>query len=238
MASGIARALHTPSRPASAALVAAVLAAVVASACGLGTTSPVTQGPSEGASSPPASASGGPTPTVSPAPTAVPLGSPSTTPGSSPGESPLPTPASSGDAAVAACFGSADTKGFFGSFADAVDWPVYCAVLPSGWSVVSGTFHLGNGGTLSIQYRRKADDARLTLDEGSYCTVATGCVPSGTAAGPVTVGGMDGHLIATDGGGYAAIVASGEQPSWRLTSTGLDQATFTDLAGALFLIER
>ncbi len=151
-----------------------------------------------------------------------------------------PTPAAESPGTVggptSTCFGSSDTKGFFGSFAQSVSWPVYCAVLPSGWSVVQGTYRLKDGGRLTISYRRRADDARVVLDEGALCLDGTGCVPSGSDAGTIPFGDRQADLVAT-GSDYAAVVDRGENPSWLLTSSGLSEADFAAIAADLHLID-
>lgn len=173
--------------------------------------------------SPSPSDSSGPSPTGSIGPSADP------TPSGSAG----PSPTAPSTASV--CSGAKDTPDFYESFAGAVNFPVYCAVLPAGWSLVAGTYHLANGGHITISFRRRADSATFELDEGSFCADNSGCVPSGTAAGSGPFGDLSGSLVQTSSG-FALVVAKGEKPSWLATGNGLDQASFLALTAALHAI--
>ncbi|MFI5200285.1 MAG: hypothetical protein ACHQXL_07925, partial [Candidatus Limnocylindrales bacterium] len=108
-------------------------------------------------------------------------------------------------------------------------------VLPAGWSLVSGTYRLAGGGHITIQFRRRSDNATFELDEGSFCADDSGCVPAGSAAGSGPFGDLTGELVQTSSG-YAVVVARGEKPSWLAVGGGLDQATFTALTGALHAV--
>jgi hypothetical protein len=212
---------------------------LVLAGCGLGTASsapsaafsasPVqslspTVGPTtSSADSPGPTDSTGPSPSDSTEPSAV----------ATPSGSPEPAPSPSGAASV--CSGAKDTPDFYESFANSVNFPVYCAVLPAGWSLVSGTYRLANGGHITINFRRKADSATFELDEGSFCADNSGCVPSGTAAGSGPYGDLSGSLVQT-ATGFALVVAKGEKPSWLAIGNGLDQATFVALTAALHAI--
>jgi hypothetical protein len=230
----------TPRRPLTAGTVrfSLLLAAglLVGSGCGLGTsttglpsTGQDSQAPSVGPSSGPtasASSEPGPTGSVEPSPTQS----------SEPSELPTPTPtdepSASPSSAASICSGAKDTPDFYESFAGSVSFPVYCAVLPAGWSLVSGTYRLANGGRITINFRRKADGATFELDEGSFCTDGSGCVPSGSAAGSGSFGDLSGDLVQT-ATGFALVVAKGEKPSWLAIGNGLDQAAFLALTAAL-----
>ena len=177
----------------------------------------------------PASPSPAPTDSTGPTPTDATLPSD----GPTPSDSAAPSPEASSPAAV--CSGAKDTPDFYESFAGSVNFPVYCAVLPAGWSLVSGTYRLANGGHITISFRRKADSATFQLDEGSFCADTSGCVPSGTASGSGSFGDLSGGLVQTSSG-FALVVAKGEKPSWLATTNGLDQATFLALTAALHAI--
>jgi hypothetical protein len=210
-----------------------LLALALSSACG-GTT--VTAGPSlPGGQSAAPSTPPGTEPTAS-------------APASSPGEaSPAPgsaTPSSStGPAAAspsapltgaAGCSGNHDNRVFFDAIAGQVTWNVYCAVLPDGWFVQTGSFSLRNGGRMTITYRGPGG-ALLTLEEGNVCEgQANGCPPSGQQIGPASFGDQAGLLLRLDSAaGYAINVDPGSFPSWSATGAGLDEAAFTALAAAL-----
>jgi hypothetical protein len=218
-------------------------AALVLAGCGLGTAStapsgasPASLGPSlspsltlnvEPTSSDPVSP--GPSDSSGPSPTD------STEPSADPAPSGSAGPSPTAPSAASVCSGAKDTPDFYESFAGAVNFPVYCAVLPAGWSLVSGTYHLANGGHITISFRRRADSATFELDEGSFCADSSGCVPSGTAAGSGPYGDLSGSLVQTSSG-FVLVVAKGEKPSWLAIGNGLDQATFLALTAALHAI--
>ncbi len=187
------------------------------------------------------SAAGSESPAASPgdSPSTGPLESPSTgptePPTDQPSESPgiLPTPTAGG---TGACLGSTDTRDFFASFAQSVSWPVYCAVLPKGWSVEKGTYRLKNGGRLTITYRRRADSARVVLDEGTVCLDASPCVPAGTSLGSAPFGDRQADLSST-GGGFAAVVDATENPAWLLTANGLTEKDLRTITADLHLLD-
>jgi hypothetical protein len=135
------------------------------------------------------------------------------------------------------CLGSTETRDFFASFAQAVSWPVYCAVLPKGWSVEKGTYRLGNGGRLTISYRRRADGARIVLDEGAVCAETNPCVGPGSDLGTTEFSDRQADLSST-ASGLAAVVDEAENPAWLLTGTGLGQGDFASIAAKLHLIDQ
>lgn len=221
---------------------AAFLAASVA-ACGATTDTPPSQpspsalessqlpSPSEEASVPAspvesASASAGQTASSEPAPTPTPTA----------------TSAHGPDQGAAACFGSADTRDFFVAIAEAVAWPVYCAVLPSTWAVDLGvgrnTYALANGGRMVIGYHDNTG-AHLELREGHWCTDSpTACAPSAQDLGDIAIGDLDGTIVDLGGSnGYAVYVAPGQVPSWTFTGTGMSEASFRSIVGALSLVD-
>ncbi len=210
---------------------------------GLGSTGP-SQGsslvPSEAPSEPPSESPGSSgeasqAPSAGPVESSGPLPSSSVSPSSAPTPSSAPAPSPSPAGAADVCSGAKDTPDFYQSFASSVNFPVYCAVLPSSWSLVSGTYRLANGGRITIQFRRRSDNATFELDEGSFCTDGSGCVPAGSAAGSGPFGDLTGDLVQTSNG-YALVVAKGEKPSWLAVGTGLDQPTFVALTAALVAI--
>jgi hypothetical protein len=150
----------------------------------------------------------------------------------SPAASESGAPASTGPGAAAACSGTDKNREFFQSAATAVKWTVYCAVLPTGWFVDSGTYRSSGGGWLQIAYKGPGG-ARLELREGAFCTTPDGCVPAGTDAGSASLGDRSGTLVKLDSGGWAVVVDRGQPISWLAVGTGMDQATFQRLAGAL-----
>jgi hypothetical protein len=185
---------------------------------------PSPAGAASAGASPDDSPSIGPMASVSAAPTDRPSGSPGT----------VPTPTAGG---TGACLGSTDTRDFFASFAQSVSWPVYCAVLPKGWSVEKGNYRLKNGGRLTITYRRRADSARVVLDEGTVCVDTSPCVPAGTSLGIAPFGDRQAELRST-GGGLAAVVDASENPAWLLTASGLTEKDFRTITTNLHLLDQ
>jgi hypothetical protein len=168
-------------------------------------------------------------------------------PSEAPSEEPLPTdepvatatpqdepsPAGSADPGpAAACSGSDENRDFYRAAAAALDWTVYCAVLPKGWFVGSGQYRQAGGGWVEIAYRGPSG-ARLELHEGAFCSAGDGCVPAGTDAGDAAFGDKAGTFVALDDGGWAVVVDRGEPISWLAVGTGLDEAAFRDIASDL-----
>ncbi len=223
-----------------AGLLVAALAVAVA-ACGAAIPPPASQG-----ASPPASldaASPLPSPTdltvasTSPSPGGTP--EPGVTPAASPvatSASPTPIlPPTPGPAA--GCTGSEDNRDFYAAVAEAVDWAVYCPVLPTGWFVDSGSYRLADGGTMHIVYRGPAS-GRFELHEGAFCQDADGCVPDGTATGAATLGDRDGILVAADDGSWALVVDRGKAISWLALGGGIGEAAFREHAAAALVVGR
>ena len=175
-----------------------------------------------------------PAATDDPAPTDDPAATDDPAPTDDPAatDEPEPTDSPSTEPSTAdACSGSDANREFFDSIARAVDWPVLCGVLPRGWFVDEGKYRLGSGGWLRIGYKGPGG-ASLWLYQGAACTVNGGCSPTGTNLGVTALGPLEGTLFETSDG-FAILAAPGENPSWYLTTSGLDQATTVRLAGAL-----
>lgn len=143
------------------------------------------------------------------------------------------------DGTASACSGSSQTKDFFTAIAEAVQWPVYCAALPSGWSVDRGsgnTYALANGGRMVIGYHSNAG-LHLELREGHWCTdSASACSPHDQDLGPIAIGDLQGELMTLGSGAFVLYVAPGESPSWTITGTGMDEGAFRNLVGDLALV--
>lgn len=144
-----------------------------------------------------------------------------------PGE---PVPATS-------CSGLPQNQDFYAGAAGGLEWQVYCAVLPEGWYVETGSYRLGKGGTLRISYLGPAN-GRIELREGAICAVEDACAPVGTAGPPARFGDRDATFLTLDGGGYAIAADPGAALSWVLYATNLDEATVRDLGAALLPVAR
>jgi hypothetical protein len=215
-----------------------VLVAVLAVGC-IGADQ-ATDEPSLTPTSTPGAASSEPTvePTESEAATPTPVATEDVTPvptATPPDASPTPSP-TGGAASGNACTGNDSNRTFFSQVAAAVDWPVYCAVLPARWSVDSGQYRLAGGGWMRIAYTGPGG-ARLELAEGAFCDDPEGCVPLGPDAGQAAFGDMTGTLIAGDDGRDAVVVDRGAPRSWVATGIGIDTETFKQFAAALLRVE-
>jgi len=215
--------------------VLVALAAVVA-ACGGG------PGPSSPASETPAGGSA--PPSVAPASAAVesiPAGTPAasedlpTQPPDSeaPPESAAPSdsPGTAGGSA-AACTGTDNNRDFYADAANALAFDVYCPVLPRGWFVDKGEYHLSSGGILQISYRGP-DGATIELVERGPCQPGDDCLPSGTSEGPVLFGDRPAALVALGDGGWMVVAEAATDGNWWITGNGLDEAALTKIASDL-----
>jgi hypothetical protein len=136
---------------------------------------------------------------------------------------------------ASACAGNDDNRDFYASFAEAVEWDVYCPTLPDGWFVENGTYRLSGGAWMEIVYRGPGG-ARFGLQEGAFCREDGDCVPDGTDVGAAAFGDREGTLVAAGDGSWAISVDRGLNPSWLATGSGLDEAAFRGHAEALALV--
>ena len=211
----------TRPRPGRATRLVAMLGiAVLVAACGATQTSqpPASGSPaaSQASAEPAASPSG--TDTASAAPSAGSDGSPSPQ-GSA---SPLPSAdASARPGSADACSGTAENRDFYAALAASVAWDVYCAALPQGWFVESGSYRLSNGGQLSITYKGPGG-ARLAVREGGYCAGHPDCIPAGTDAGAARFGDRDARLLDIGNGSWLVVVVPTADVGWQAVGTGMD----------------
>jgi hypothetical protein len=167
-----------------------------------------------------------------------------------PAETPVPTPTDPPDSlppipetprpsvtpgTAAGCTGEERHQDFYADIAAAVDWDVYCAVLPDGWYFEAGNYQLRDGGRMAASYRGPAG-AVLELQEGAFCPDGTGCVPAGVDAGGASLGDRDATLVIADDGVLAIVADRGAAVSWLAVGRGLDEARFTGLAAALLRV--
>jgi hypothetical protein len=211
--------------------LAAVLALAVLVGCV--PTSRPTAAPSEPTGAAEASPSDS-IPSSEPSLAVEPSDEPTLTPTETASDAPVePSPSgSAGPGAAAACSGSDKNREFFEAAAAALDWTVYCAVLPSGWFVDTGGYRQAGGGRLEITYRGPGG-ARLELHEGAFCPDAGSCVPTGTESGDAALGDQTGTLIATDDGGWAIVVDRDAPISWLAVGTGINENAFRAIADGL-----
>ena len=137
----------------------------------------------------------------------------------------------------AACSGSDANREFFRQAAASMDWSVYCASLPDGWFLESGTYRLADGGRLEVTYRGPGD-AHLAIVEGFACagSEVDACAPRDALTGPARLGDRDGELGRL-ANGLVLDLDRGRSPSWRVTGLGLSEEAFRDLCAALVIVE-
>ena len=154
-----------------------------------------------------------------------------------PSEEPAESDEASGEpGAAATCTGSDDNRAFFEGIARAADWPVLCGVLPAGWFVSQGSYRLANGGKLLISYKGPGG-ATIALSQGAFCGDDDGCVPDGSELGGAALGPLEATLYET-ADGFGIIAAPAENPSWLMTTEGLDRESAVSLAAALAEVGR
>jgi hypothetical protein len=174
---------------------------------------------------------------VTPPPTPTPAATPSPT--ATPTPTPTPTPAPSPTSAAAACTGTADNKAFFAKAAGAMNWTVYCAVLPSGWSLTKGSYEKAPDGYLSITYARGSME--FGLHEGNVCgIVAVGFCMWHSFAVVQGPGAFD-HLAAefyAYGPYFIIDTGYGTAHEYMVFGTGMTQAQFVAYAAALRAVPR
>jgi hypothetical protein len=176
-----------------------------------------------------------PTPTATPAPSPTPV--PSATATATPTEAP-PPPAPSLDHTQ--CTRTAANDAFFVAAADHVAWDVYCAILPSGWSVVSGSANYNNGGQLHVSYHSGSKE--FTLSEGYFCPPPAGCGLAGDRIGDRSFGSMPAELLVESDGSYLMYIERGGGAFERgplgywAMGYGLSQATFESFCANLELV--
>jgi hypothetical protein len=119
--------------------------------------------------------------------------------------------------------------------AGAVDWTVYCPVLPEGWFVDDGQYRLAGGGWMRISYEGPGG-ARILLQQGAFCAESGGCVPAGHDIGEAAFGNRVGVIVAGDDGSVSTVVDRGAGISWLLTVTGLDEAGVRTISANLHAV--
>lgn len=217
-------------------ILLAAFVAVLTAACGQATS---TGSPMD---TPPASSDAAPTDAATPGPSAGgPTGEPSVS--AEPGTHPPTANGSTGPSAdpsggigsAAACSGSDENRDFFASMAAAVDWTVYCPILPDAWFVEDGQYRLANGGWMEISYDGPGD-ARVELRQGALGDAAGGCFPPGPRIDDAVFGDQAGVIVDVASGGWAVVVDRGEPICWMILATGLDESSTRAVAADLHAV--
>jgi hypothetical protein len=172
------------------------------------------------------------TPTETAAATETPASSPTDMPTASPSPSPTPMPPPAGTT----CSRTAANNQWFVDQAPHLSWSVYCAVLPSGWGVLSGSSEYNNGGYVQMTYEGPGG-ATLALYEGNICHfMTTGCASAGTDLGAATFGERSGHLYNIAPSTYLFSGDAGTNVVYRADSSGLSEATFRSYLAAMLKV--
>jgi hypothetical protein len=221
---------------ASGGLVALASVALLVAACG-GSATPEPAAPTD---SPTATLAVTPPPSATASATVPPFEPSASAPTATAPASPVAPPTADVESQVPgsadACTGNNANREFFVAAANALDWTVYCAILPSGWFVGAGEYRQAGGGRLEISYQGPSG-ARLELRQGAFCGDANGCVPDGSDAGEAVFGDMDGALVALDDGGWAVTVDRGAPISWLAIVSGADEAAARAIVEGLIPVD-
>ncbi len=217
-------------------LVATLGVAVLVAACG---TTQTSQPPASGS---PAPSHASAEPAASPSATGVASAAPSAGSDGSPSPRVSASPIPSSDASARpgsadACSGTAENRDFYAALAASVAWDVYCATLPQGWFVDSGSYRLSNGGQLSITYKGP-NGARLVVREGGYCAGRPDCIPTGTDAGAAHFGDRDARLLDIGNGSWLVVVLPAADIGWQVVGTGMDGTTLGAYAAAFTRVDQ
>lgn len=117
-------------------------------------------------------------------------------------------------------------------------WAVYCAVLPAGWFVESGTYRLASGGELEVSYNGPGD-AHIAIVEGNACdqfgSDLNACAPRDSVIGQASLGDQTGELGQLSSA-FVLDVDRGANPTWRVTGLGLSEADFRAICAAMLRV--
>ena len=189
---------------------------------------------------PPSTQAATPTASSSPTDTAASSDSPSPSPETT---EVAPTPDDGGSPSPAAtdptgCSGTDANRLFFAKAATSMTWPVYCAVLPTGWHLVKGTYRLASGGEMEVSYSGP-NDAQIGLVEGNGCdqygSDIDACAPRDVVIGQAQLGDQTG-VLGQLASAFVLDVDRGANPSWRVTGIGMSQSDFEAIGAALLRV--
>jgi hypothetical protein len=174
-----------------------------------------------------------PAPTPSPEATATPTATPAPTPT----PTPTPTPAPTLNSAVAPCTGSAAIKQTWANLIPKFKFHLYCAVLPSGWQVVSMSWDYKAAG-MQAHYKTKSG---MTIDvwEGTVCALSpnpcTGYWPDDF--GTQSFGGLTGDMFGeASTKHWTTIVHTGVTTGYTLLGHGMTESAYRAISAAMHKI--
>jgi hypothetical protein len=182
-----------------------------------------------------------PSPTPTPEVTATPEETPTSE--ATPTAAPTPTPVPTAPPVVtpppgSTCSRTAANNAWFVAQAPHFTWTLYCAVLPSGWSILADGAHAyyDNGGKLDTTYKGPGG-ILLTVKEGAFCTSgAAACAPYTSDVGPAQFADLTGELY-INSGAYVLYVNPGTNHAYELDGpAGMSEATFRALAGSFIKV--
>jgi hypothetical protein len=177
-----------------------------------------------------------PTPAPSPTPTPTPTVAPTDTPAAT--QTPAAAP---GD--PAACTGYSANVSYFASVVQTLGFDLYCAQLPSGWSM-GATAYLrphSSRGWFTAAYHNKKKTQTIMVGEGDFCghtSSPSNCWASSADLGSVYFGNLFGTLKDLGGGQFAVFVNPNTKTGYRIEGAGMSQATFISMAAAMVRVPR
>ena len=158
--------------------------------------------------------------------------------GGQPIVTPAPTPAPGGAGAPIDCTGTVEDANFFKIAGMSVSYDVYCAVLPTGWTLQSRSNPSDGKTPLRIAYRGPKGEL-FELLEGPICTTSAADCMAGTDAGAAMFGHRQGQLRdGLDDADFALYVDPGQDPSWLASGKYVSLETFKALTAALVFVAK
>jgi hypothetical protein len=216
--------------------VAILAVGVIVGACGSSAATP-TPAPAT-PTSPPAVVTVAPTPTPAAPATATPTATPAVTAAPLPTSTPEPTPTPVPTPAPGAgCTGSAAARQWLADQATHFTWTLYCAHLPSGWSIDSingASADYANGGKLQIYYAAWQGKV-LWIQEGNFCS--TNCASFTTVIGPAMLGDMSGTMYRWESL-IVLYVNPGTTHAYTLYAEDVSETDFRNYAAAFIKVPK
>lgn len=164
----------------------------------------------------------------------------STAPTSAPTPSPTEIPPTATPPPPAAgCTGSDTDKEFFVQAATVLHFDVYCAVLPSDWSIQKTNLMESDGGQMSVLYASDAGD-EIAIAEGRLCDddALSACADQFPDLGPASFGDLAGTMREAEEG-FCVLVSPHSMPAYALCGHDtVSQARVGQYAAAVIKVPR
>jgi hypothetical protein len=177
------------------------------------------------------------TPTAEATPTPADEPSPTESLAESPSESSAGSPSVSPTSPAAGCTGSETHKAYFVNAAKDMPFDIYCAVLPSGWWLMTSEYNRTDGGRMVTVYRNSADEV-IVLTEGWLCASLSTCLDIYPSLGAAPFDGLAGTMRDMIGGGHGVVVNPHSIPGYWLYSFDLSQAKVAQYAAAVIKVPK